>query len=90
MLQITLGVKGKPDMILASGTMIQVHADCLRAIGGMYQQFKQHSPILGGDVQGHPSGSAESPRLPHLEGRRCAGSGRGGFRPHLRGERQGG
>ena len=48
MLQITLGVKGKPDMILAYGTMIQVHADCLRAIGGMYQQFKQHSPILGG------------------------------------------
>lgn len=48
MLQISLGVSGKQDVILAAGTMIQIHADCLRAIGGMYQQFQQHNPVMGG------------------------------------------
>lgn len=48
MLDISIGVPGKRDVILAQGTMVQIHSDCLRVIGGMYQQFNQHNPVTGG------------------------------------------
>ena len=48
MLDIKIGVPGQQDVIVAGGTMIQIHADFLRVIGGTYQQFKEHDPLLGG------------------------------------------
>lgn len=47
MLDIKIGVPGRPDVVVAGGTMIQIHADFLRVIGGTYQQFKEHDPLLG-------------------------------------------
>lgn len=61
MLDIKIGVPGQQSSIVAIGSMIQVHSDLLRALGGMYQQFKQHDPLLGGmfkdillEVLNHP------------------------------------
>ena len=48
MLDIKIGVPGQPSKLVAFGSMVQVHADLLRVLGGMYQQFKQHNPLLGG------------------------------------------
>lgn len=47
MLDIKIGVPGQQDAIVAGGTMIQIHADFLRVIGGTYQQLKEHNPLLG-------------------------------------------